>query len=907
MTTKNHEILKDLSIFFFLGVIVVLKFWNFLIPNNKIFFAGDFVVFAGMRDYFYDQLRNGFLILWDTHLGTGMPYLGGDLGAFYPIDLITGLFFRYYDIIRLQVLMAVHYWMAGVFMYLYVRQLGFYRVSAIVSALSFMMGGFLLANPHHRDYIQTFIWLPLVLYFLDKALIQRKKIWSLFSGLFLAFSYLAGHANIFYYLLLFLLFYYCFRIYLGIRAQSYKNILQDSTYFLIMGFFCMGCSSLQLLPLLAAGAGTFRDTMDFDWAIQGSYPLINLITLLMPKGIHWTATDLSDQLSYVGMLPLLLGFWAVLQPNEIRTKFWGLVALFSMLMAFGANTPFFKILYDLLPGLHLFRIPARSNSLLTFALAILAGYGCNYFFRSPFQEGLRRLQGGTKKMFTFSLAGGILVGLVSLFWKFHLGGDGSLPELWGQFEQEYILFLMVLGAAYLIISGRTQGFSQNGLKWAIVLSVSLDLWLVSLNFGPNIGGHMSIKDPAIPSEQAMNIALELRKDQEIFRISNTEGLLPHHLRYQEGLTTYDVSSMPDCLSTQFPMEYLNLNFLLRKNQRLFDLLNVKYHIGGKEPDISPLPATIQMGATAGTKEEFQLNSSLPLSTLSLQSFLSYSELIPQGESVAQIILHKTDGSQKILPIRAGIETSEWAIDRPGTHFLHRKAQVVESKEIIGEGYQGHDYKMTFDFPSPLVIEKISLQYLESRGILEIKKISINQKPLGDSIKKRFELVAPGIYKNNSAFPRVFTIAKAKVVPSEKRMIEEIKLLDPKEYVLLDRLPAGYKDPSDPSFSTQEAKIVRYSPHRILIETRTESDKFLVLSDTYSPYWKARVDQKSAPMLRADYGLRGLYVPKGHHQVEFYLYFYPFYYGLFITCISMALFLILFIKHLTRDHKSELPK
>lgn len=903
MRLKNStEILKDLGVYLFLGLIVLLKFWNFLIPKDKIFLSGDFVQFAAMREYFYEQLRNGLLVLWDTHLGTGMPYLGGDLGALYPLDLITGLFAFFYNIDRLQVLMAIHYWLAGVFTYLYTRQLGFIRIAAVVSALSFMMGGFLLANPHHRDYIQTFIWLPLVLYFLDKALIQRRMLWSLFAGLVLTCSYLAGHANIFYYILLLILFYYCFRVYLGIKDRSFKNILQDSGYFLTMGLFCLGCSSVQLLPLLTAGASTYRDTLDFDWAAQGSYPLINLISLLIPKGFIWTATDLSDQLSYIGIFPLLLGFWAVLQPSEVKTKFFGLVALFSLLMAFGANTPFFKIFYDLMPGLHLFRIPSRSNSLLTFSLAILAGYGCNYFFMSARQDSLRRFLGGTKIMVSFSLAGGILVGLVYFFLIFQQGKGGSLAGGWGQFIPEYIFFLMVLGAAYLIISGRTQGFSQNALRWPIILLVSLDLWLVSINFGPNIGGHMSIKDPAISSDQAKTIARELNKDKGIFRISNTEGLLPYLLRYQEGLNTYDVSSMPDCLSTQFPMEYLNLYFLVGKNPNLFDLLNIKYHVGGKEPIISPLPEVIKVGTTMGTKEEFLLSSPLPLSNLTLNSFLSFSELIPQGKSVAQIILHKKDGTQKILPIRAGIETSEWAIDRPGTRFLHRKAEVVESKEVKGEGYQGHVYKMTIDFPNPLVIEKISLQYLASQGILEIRKIFLNQKALGDSIKKRFELSAPGIYKNDSAFPRVFTIAKAKVIPLEKKMLEEVQHFDPKEYVLLEKLPSGYKNPPAPSFSTQEAQIVRYSPDQILIETKTESDKFLVLSDTYSPYWKARVDQKPAPIYRANYGLRGLYIPKGEHKVEFTFYFFPFYYGLVITCISLVFLIIMFIRHVTRNHK-----
>lgn len=902
MKIKIHQgLLKALLIYLFFSVLVLLKFWNFLVPKDKIYFAGDFVVFAAMRDYFYEQLRDGFLTFWDIHLGTGYPYFGGDLGAFYPIDLIMGLFASFYNIDRLQVLMAIHYWMAGIFTYLYTRQLGFYRISAIVSSLSFMMGGFLLANPHHRDYIQTFIWLPLILYFLDKALIQKKMLWSLLAGLVLSCSYLAGHANIFYYILLFILFYFCFRVYLGIREQSLKNIIQDSTSFLVMALVCLGFSSIQLVPLLTSGANAYRDTLDFGWATQGSYPLINLISLFIPKGFIWTATDLSDQLSYIGILPLLLGFWAALQPNEVRAKFFALVALFSLLMAFGSNTPFFKILYDLLPGLHLFRIPGRSNSLLTFALAILAGYGCNYFFTEGSKKSIKGLSVGTRTLFFFSLAVGIF-GLPLFLLIAQQSRKADLFNSWGQWAEGFILFLMVLGAAYLIILGRLREFSSKALKGSIIILVSLDLWLVSLNFGPEIGGHMSARDPAISSDQAKTIARELKKDKDFFRISNTDGLLPYLLRYQEGLTTYDVSSMPGCLATQLPMEYLNLDFLIDKNPKLLDLINVKYHIGEKPPEIPPLPAVLKIGATVGTKEEFELNSAVSISSLTLSSLLAFSESFRQGEEVAQIIFSRKDGTESVVPIRAGMETSEWSIDHPKGHFSHRKAPVAESWEVEGEGYQGHSYLMTYHFPTPEPIQKITLHYLQPRGILEIKKLFLDQQDIKNFLKERFELVAPNIYKNASALPRVFTIGRAKAVPSEKERLKELEWLAPKEYVLLEKLPAGYRNPAASFFSTEEAKIVHYSPQQIKISVKTGDAKFLILSDTYSPYWKATIDQKPSTILRADYGLRGLYVPRGEHLIEFSFRYYPFYYGLLLTGVSLAFLVGMLIRQVMRKQQ-----
>jgi hypothetical protein len=893
----NSGFLKDLLIYLFFGLIVLFKFWNFLIPKDKIFLAGDFVELMAMRDFFYEQLRNGFLMLWDTHLGTGLPYLSADLGAFYPPDLLIGFFAGFFNIDRLQTLLAIHYWLAGVFTYLYTRQLGFFRTSAVMSALSFMLGGFLLANPHHRNLIQTFIWLPLVLYFLDKALILRKGFWAVIAGLFLAISFLAGHANFFYFFLIWILFYYCFQAIIRIREKSFKGLLQDSSYFLIMALFCLGISAIQLFPTLLSGASTFRQTLDFEWKAQGSYPILNLISFLIPKWFVYTATDLSDQLSYIGIMPLILGLWAAFESKENKTTFFSLVALSSLLLAFGQFTPMYKILYDILPGLDLFRIPARFNCLMTFSLSILAGYGCNLILGDSFREKGDNLSQIIRVIFYFALAAGLLLTLVWFFIT-SFQGKGGLVSASEVLLEGYILFLFVLGATYLILLGIRKGIPDRALKNLIILLVSLDLFLIGMNFGPFPGGHMSSKDPALFPDSSKAIVGELKKDHELFRIGNSKGLLPPLLRYQENISTYDTESMPNYVSLQFPSEYLQLYFLLEKNPNLVDMLNIKYQIDGSKPTMVPFSDSLRVGREFRNRE-FDLKAPLSLSKLTIYSFLSYSESISQGSVVACIRLTKQDGSVETIPIRAGIETAEWAIDRPGINFLHRKAQVAKSWDVQDQGFKKNVYFFEWDLKESPGIVTIALQYLWPQGTLEVEKVLLNTQNLKDLIKDRFDLIAPSVFRNGNAFPRVYTLARGKVIPEkenkdkekEKNLLKELENFNPRDYVILDRLPAGYKEPQASSFSTREAKITHYSPHLIKIVSKTEEDKFLILSDTYNTYWKATIDQKPTTILRANYGLRGIYLPKGNHQIEFSFHYTPFYYGLIITCLSLGVLLI----------------
>jgi hypothetical protein len=64
-----------------------------------------------------------------------------------------------------------------------------------------------------------------------------------------------------------------------------------------------------------------------------------------------------------------------------------------------------------------------------------------------------------------------------------------------------------------------------------------------------------------------------------------------------------------------------------------------------------------------------------------------------------------------------------------------------------------------------------------------------------------------------------------------------------------------------------ADVIDRRPGALQIRTRGESDAFLVLSEVFYPGWEATLDGRTTPILRADYTLRGIYVPAGEHHVS----------------------------------------
>jgi len=63
-------------------------------------------------------------------------------------------------------------------------------------------------------------------------------------------------------------------------------------------------------------------------------------------------------------------------------------------------------------------------------------------------------------------------------------------------------------------------------------------------------------------------------------------------------------------------------------------------------------------------------------------------------------------------------------------------------------------------------------------------------------------------------------------------------------------------------------ITDYEPQRVVIQAITESTGWLVLSDLYYPGWQATVSGKPATIQPTNYGLRGVCLPAGSHEVVF---------------------------------------
>ncbi|OGH43925.1 MAG: hypothetical protein A3J14_01905 [Candidatus Levybacteria bacterium RIFCSPLOWO2_02_FULL_37_18] len=123
-----------------------------------------------------------------------------------------------------------------------------------------------------------------------------------------------------------------------------------------------------------------------------------------------------------------------------------------------------------------------------------------------------------------------------------------------------------------------------------------------------------------------------------------------------------------------------------------------------------------------------------------------------------------------------------------------------------------------------------------------------------------------LFKNKKALNRVQLFYNYLVLKDNKKLLEQFYNddFDFRKVLLLEEYPKG----SISGEGTGSAKIISYTPNKIVVESESTSSALLFLSDNFYPGWKAKVNGKEAKIYRADYSFRSVIVPSGKSIVEF---------------------------------------
>ena len=841
-----------------LGIMAI--FFSEVLLRRGAYYPGDIArLYLPQREILTRALERGSLPWWSSQMGAGYPLLAeGETGALYPPNLVLSQVAP--PACALSLGIVLHYLIMALGFVCFLRLSGILPGPAMIGSVALTLGGFSVAHLSHPSMLAVTSWMPW-LFTLARGVIAspetRRARW--FAGgltMVVGLQFLAGHAQMSLLVLLPLSAYSLLLPWLlhqparPARTALWAAAILTGT--LIASPQLLASAELASLSQRAGGlTGAFFTSYSF-------HPLLGA-TLISPFALGNPYPEGTVEfMTYMGLLPLMLAWLALMRrerqvpepgqsrPGRRETWFFAGLAALGFALSLGRWNPLYALLQHV-PVLNLFRVPARYLVWTSFGIAVLAAFGVNTLVRMP--DGSMSRWG----WFAAALLGTTLVGIVSLM---SVQPDlDRLVAVWRWLP----LPLGVVSATAVVLACSCLRKSRTPLLLA-VLCVDLYAYGLVLDWTYNA---------TWPLEEIQSAPVSLRffeAQPGLYRIYTKEDILP-------ALTVARESHYPNMAAGQglaganlytplVPRSYGD--YVAGLSAERLNRLSVRYYL---IPQLLPVDQESELYDVLNPYASlpFDIRLELPplrVTGIEIESYLSHAADVGDGEVVALIELG--GGPEPLtLPLRAGLDTAEWAYERDDVRevIAHPKPDVAStwpaSSGFPPREHLGHTYRTVLALPSPRVIEAVRLRPQRPAAFVRVERIWLHsdagervllnhQVGLGShSIVYRSEDVL--VYRNEDALPRVYALAEWRVrLGSEGITTPDV--LRPDQVI--------------------SANMVEHSDASIEVDVQVDQKSYLILADLYYPGWYATVNGQPAEILRADGVFRAVPLDPGRHHVNF---------------------------------------
>jgi hypothetical protein len=192
---------------------------------------------------------------------------------------------------------------------------------------------------------------------------------------------------------------------------------------------------------------------------------------------------------------------------------------------------------------------------------------------------------------------------------------------------------------------------------------------------------------------------------------------------------------------------------------------------------------------------------------------------------------------------------------------NRLARLVDGKDFSRTGEGNVNLRAYF-----------SSAYKQRRllDMLNVKYILFEPGGVNPQLFAPLELVQENdegrIYRNPNVLPRAWLVHTAETIPDDDAQLARLARadFDPAAVAILPAPAPPVAVPAAP----EPTPVVAYAPNRAEVHASVAAPAMLMLSDAYSDDWRVTVDGQPAPLYRANYALRGVWLPAGEHTVVF---------------------------------------
>ena len=394
--------------------LIVAYFWEALTQPVMMGERDLTIFFFPAVKLWVDSLQSGTLPLWNPYSFSGQPLLASlQAAVFYPPNI---LLFLFPIVPAFNLAIVLHFFLAGWFVYLLCRELGGSRQAGVISALAFSLGGFLLSLHNVLSSLQSAVWAPLIFYFWLRTLKNSSMKYGLLTLVFILIQFLGGGIEIF-------LLTQALAVFMAFFPNSFlgeENCPAWTGRLKWVGLvylLFLGLGAFQIFPFWEMVRQSARGQgLTFQQATMWSLSFRDLWYLFLPdlfwRGLEYYFDDQNWlQSIYLGVIPLI-GLVFFFRSRDRRRLWWGIILVISLLMALGKNTPFYRLIFQVLPGIGMIRYPAKFFFLTNLLLCLIAGLGWDALVGQTNHSAGQKLTGLKRTALVLALInGGLLLSL----------------------------------------------------------------------------------------------------------------------------------------------------------------------------------------------------------------------------------------------------------------------------------------------------------------------------------------------------------------------------------------------------------------------------------------------------------------------------------------------------------------
>jgi hypothetical protein len=783
----------------------------------------------------------------------------------------------------------------------------------VFAAAAYALSEAMVERIAHLTILHAIAWLPLILWSIDRLRETGRVRWIAIGAVALGQCFLSGHPQIALYT------YYLAIVYaiVGGRAERARRPYWAA----VAAMFAVGAlmTAVKSIPVLEASQYTARQDTSFSQFAGHANSPAQMLSIVFPGIVH----EGREAPTYVGLATLLLAVAGGIHfRHHWRVAFWVIMTLCAFMLGAGDNTPLAYLAYYV-PGYDKFRVGARHLFLAAFGCSVLAGFAL-----AEIQA--RRLNPRAIRIGIFVLMGLLAVGAVSMLlfpgaFQFESRDVAWSLPLWP--ASVWVQFVLAVMVAALAVSALRM--ARFGVWVAVLVAV---LIVDSLHAIPYRVGWMGIDAVTIPAEaaeqpsvHAEELASKVRTRGQrflamggsgvdvvapaafarVWRVPGAGGYNPMVLGHYSELTSINSNGgVPAAaLAAQDrSLDLIAVRYLLVRDADIPPRDVVERH--GIEWSATPLDLSIgrpDCGHSYSRSVSLPLPDDVEIASIGLVTFLRCSEEVPQGAEVVSVHL-AGDGEVYAARLHAGVETAETGLGDPD---LRARAKHAAARPF-GDAAPGSPltYFARLDLPSPTRARRLELRAPGTGGWAVVRHLTLvgrdghsypmTATDLWRLDTERWRAVdrfstsrvtdrgadeaasneqAVTVYENQRARPRAWVVSE--VVPmGDSDAIHALRgsqrpdgePFDPERTAIVDS-----EDP--PPVSTfaggpSSVRVEQLDGERIRIAASTTDGGFLVLSETYYPAWRARINDAPAPVYRTNVALQGVVLPPGSSTIEF---------------------------------------